>query len=162
MNVLLEEYTSAFGGSRNAMFRLKENWGMLHQRFDGVEKLWKKLRKTTDLEEYKSLSAVERAQAAYDTGRAENELQLRAYLDAVLEAQEELEAEAAAEMEGRISDLKCLRCDGAMIDHGPFTFKLGEESLFFSDINRLMSGSLTLHLLRCESCGKVEFFAPDK
>ena len=57
MNVLLEEYTVAFGGSRNAMFRLKENWGMLHQRFDGVEKLWKKLRKTTDLEEYKSLSA---------------------------------------------------------------------------------------------------------
>ena len=113
-------------------------------------------------DKYKSLSAVERAQAAYDTGRAENELQLRAYLDAVLEAQEELEAEAAAEMEGRISDLKCLRCDGAMIDHGPFTFKLGEESLFFSDINRLMSGSLTLHLLRCESCGKVEFFAPDK
>ena len=57
MNLLLEEYTVAFGGSRNAMFRLKENWGMLHQRFDGVEKLWKKLRKTTDLEEYKSLSA---------------------------------------------------------------------------------------------------------
>ena len=57
MNVLLEEYTEAFGGSRNAMFRLKENWGMLHQRFDGVEKLWKKLRKTTDLQEYKSLSA---------------------------------------------------------------------------------------------------------
>ena len=112
-------------------------------------------------DKYKSLSAVERAQAAYDTGRAENAAQLRAYLDAVQEAQEELEAEAAAEAESRISDLKCLRCDGAMIDHGPFTFKLGEESLFFSDINRLMSGSLTLHLLRCESCGKVEFFAPD-
>ena len=57
MNALLEEYTEAFGGSRNAMFRLKENWGMLHPRFEGVDKLWKKLRKTTDLEEYKSLSA---------------------------------------------------------------------------------------------------------
>ena len=57
MNALLEEYTVAFGGSRNAMFRLKENWGMLHPRFEGVDKLWKKLRKTTDLEEYKSLSA---------------------------------------------------------------------------------------------------------
>ena len=112
-------------------------------------------------DKYKSLPAVERAQAAYDTGRAENGSQLRAYLDAVQEAQAEREAEAAAEAESRISDLKCLRCDGAMIDHGPFTFKLGEESLFFSDINRLMSGSLTLHLLRCESCGKVEFFAPD-
>ena len=57
MNALLEEYTVSFGGSRNAMFRLKENWGFLHTRFDGVDKLWKKLRKTTDLEEYKSITA---------------------------------------------------------------------------------------------------------
>jgi len=57
MNALLEEYTVAFGGSRNAMFRLKENWGFLHTRFEGVDKLWKKLRKTTDLTEYKSITA---------------------------------------------------------------------------------------------------------
>ncbi|MBQ6719001.1 MAG: tRNA-dihydrouridine synthase family protein [Oscillospiraceae bacterium] len=57
MNALLEEYTVAFGGSRNAMFRLKENWGFLHTRFEGVDKLWKKLRKTTDLNEYKSITA---------------------------------------------------------------------------------------------------------
>lgn len=58
MNTLLEEYTVAFGGSRNAMFRLKENWGMLHTQFEGVEKLWKKLRKTTDLDEYKAVTAA--------------------------------------------------------------------------------------------------------
>ena len=57
MNALLEEYTEAFGGSRNAMFRLKENWGFLHTRFEGVDKLWKKLRKTTDLNEYRSITA---------------------------------------------------------------------------------------------------------
>ena len=57
MNALLEEYTAAFGGSRNAMFRLKENWGFLHARFDGIDKLWKRLRKTTDLQEYKSITA---------------------------------------------------------------------------------------------------------
>lgn len=57
MNSLLEEYTVAFGGSRNAMFRLKENWGFLHSRFEGCDKLWKKLRKTTDLEEYKAVTA---------------------------------------------------------------------------------------------------------
>ena len=57
MNALLEEYTVAFGGSRNAMFRLKENWGFLHSRFEGCDKLWKKLRKTTDLAEYKSITA---------------------------------------------------------------------------------------------------------
>ena len=56
MNALLEAYTEAFGGSRNAMFRLKENWGFLHSRFDGCDKLWKKLRKTTDVDEFRSLS----------------------------------------------------------------------------------------------------------
>ena len=57
MNALLAEYTVSFGGSRNAMFRLKENWGLLHTRFEGVDKLWKKLRKTTDLTEYKTITA---------------------------------------------------------------------------------------------------------
>lgn len=57
MNALLEEYTVAFGGARNAMFRLKENWGFLHPRFEGVDKLWKRLRKTTNLEEYKAITA---------------------------------------------------------------------------------------------------------
>ena len=57
MDALLEEYTVAFGGSRNAMFRLKENWGFLHSRFEGCDKLWKRLRKTTDLQEYKAITA---------------------------------------------------------------------------------------------------------
>lgn len=49
---LLEEYLDAFGGSRNAMFRLKENWRYLICKFDGADKLYKHLRKTTDLAEY--------------------------------------------------------------------------------------------------------------
>ena len=53
---LMEEYIVAFGSARNAMFRLKENWGFLHLRFDDTDKLWKKLRKTTDIEEYKSIT----------------------------------------------------------------------------------------------------------
>jgi len=53
---LLESYLVAFGGSRNAMFRLKENWGFLVTRFEGSEKLWKRLRKTTDLAEYRSIT----------------------------------------------------------------------------------------------------------
>ena len=56
-NVLLEEYLTAFGGSRNAMFRLKENWRYLLCRFENSEKLGKRLRKTTDLAEYKSITA---------------------------------------------------------------------------------------------------------
>jgi tRNA-dihydrouridine synthase len=54
-DALLEEYLVLFGGSRNAMFRLKENWSYLLPRFENSEKLGKQLRKTTDLAEYKSI-----------------------------------------------------------------------------------------------------------
>ena len=56
MDTLLEEYQVAFGSARNAMFRLKENWHLLAGRFEGSEKLVKRLRKTTDLEEYKLIT----------------------------------------------------------------------------------------------------------
>jgi len=56
MDALLEEYLIAFGGSRNAMFRLKEHWRYLLCKFEGSEKLAKRLRKTTDLGEYKQIT----------------------------------------------------------------------------------------------------------
>ena len=57
MNELMAVYEVEFGGSRNAIFRLKENWGFLHDRFEGSEKLWKRLRKTTDASEFKAITA---------------------------------------------------------------------------------------------------------
>ena len=57
MNELMAVYEVEFGGSRNAIFRLKENWGFLHERFAGCDKLWKRLRKTTDAAEFKSITA---------------------------------------------------------------------------------------------------------
>ncbi len=54
---LTEEYVRVFGSHRNAMFRLKENWGFLRCRFEGSDKLWKRLRKTTDFGEYQSVTA---------------------------------------------------------------------------------------------------------
>ena len=54
---LLETYIEVFGGARNAMFRMKENWGFLRHRFDGSDRLWKDLRKTTDLHEYRRITA---------------------------------------------------------------------------------------------------------
>ena len=54
---LLETYLSLFGGSRNAMFRMKEHWSFLRTRFADSDGLWKRLRKTTDLAEYRSLTA---------------------------------------------------------------------------------------------------------
>lgn len=54
---LFEAYRLSYGGPRNAMFRMKEVW--LYQKclFQDSEKLWKKLRKTTDLAEYKEITA---------------------------------------------------------------------------------------------------------
>ena len=56
MNELMAVYEVEFGGTRNAIFRLKENWGFLHDRFEGSEKLWKRLRKTTDGDEFKAIT----------------------------------------------------------------------------------------------------------
>ena len=53
---LTEEYISAFGSARNAMFRLKENWHHLICRFEGGEKLYKRLRKTTDIQEFEAIT----------------------------------------------------------------------------------------------------------
>ena len=53
---LLESYTEVFGSQRNAMFRLKENWHFLLCRFEGSEKLGKKLLKTTDMAEFSAIT----------------------------------------------------------------------------------------------------------
>ena len=54
---LFAVYTDVFGGTRNAMFRLKENWRHLLCKLEGSEKLGKRLRKTTDLAEYHTIIA---------------------------------------------------------------------------------------------------------
>lgn len=110
---------------------------------------------------YKSLSAVERAEAAIQTGRAKEGIKLKEYLDAVHEAQQQKEAQKAERERSRVSQLHCIRCNEPMSYYGPLTFKLGEETYFFSDLNRLMSGSIAMDVYRCGSCGKVEFFIPD-
>ena len=56
-DTLLETYIETFGSARNAIFRLKENWHCMIMLFEDSEKLWKKLRKTTDIEEYRTITA---------------------------------------------------------------------------------------------------------
>ena len=111
---------------------------------------------------YESLSAVERAEAALKSGRATDSNELRKYLDNVRSAQKKKEEAQKASNDKRATNYECLRCKGRMLNYGPITFKLGEETYFFSDLNRLITGSLTMNLLRCEKCGKVEFFAFDE
>jgi tRNA-dihydrouridine synthase len=56
-DMLLETYIETFGSARNAIFRLKENWHCMIFLFEDSEKLWKKLRKTTDIAEYRAITA---------------------------------------------------------------------------------------------------------
>lgn len=56
MNELLEAYCSAFGSSRNAMFRLKEYWSYLRWSFPQDSKLFKQLRKTTDVGQFRQIT----------------------------------------------------------------------------------------------------------
>ena len=56
MEDLLEQYRVAFGSSRNAMFRLKENWRLILKAHPAPEKLRKKLLKTTDEGEYREIT----------------------------------------------------------------------------------------------------------
>ena len=111
--------------------------------------------------QYEKLSAVERAEAALSSGRAENAGELRSYLENIHNARQEEDENRKADKEKRVSGMTCLRCGGQMLNYGKATFKLGEETYFFSDLNRLMSGSVTMNVFRCEACGKVEFFAFD-
>ncbi len=55
-DLLLEHYIREFGGSRNAMFRMKENWRHWLCKFANSEVLGKRLRKTTDVDEYKAIT----------------------------------------------------------------------------------------------------------
>ena len=57
LNALMDDYTEEFSGCRNALFRMKENWAYLHNRFAGSDKLWKQMRKTTDAAQFRALSA---------------------------------------------------------------------------------------------------------
>ena len=56
LQALMEEYSVAFGSSRNAMFRLKENWRYLFCLFKPDAKLQKRLRKATTLPEYHTIT----------------------------------------------------------------------------------------------------------
>lgn len=77
--------------------------------------------------------------------------------DELHQALEEQQARQAACRTGKT----CLRCGGEMFRRGEYQLKLGQETFFFSDLNRLLSGSMTVEVLCCEQCGKLEFYDPE-
>ena len=113
-------------------------------------------------EKYSPMTNVERGLLAWETGRAESREELREFVEQMARTREEKQEKERADREQKRTGKTCLRCGGEMLDLGSMKIKLGEETFFFSDWNRLASGSLDVQVLRCEDCGKAEFYIPEQ
>lgn len=113
-------------------------------------------------EKYSPMTNVERGLLAWETGRAESREELREFVEQAERTREEKQEKEREDREQKRTGKTCLRCGGEMLDLGSMKLKLGEETFFFSDWNRLASGSLDVQVLRCEDCGKVEFYIPEQ
>ena len=109
-------------------------------------------------DKYCGYTNVELGFLAYETGRAESADQLEEFVNRMKKVREENEEKKREERQRRLTGKKCLRCGKEMLDHGSVKLKLGEEPFFFSDFNRLVSGSMAVRVLRCEACNKAEFY----
>ncbi len=117
-------------------------------------------------DKYHDLQGVELAQKILATGRAKNVVGIRDYMkDKIRYEQEALEKEKKKQEEFNAKHPetgKCPKCGGPMHQYGPVVFKLGEETFLFSDLNRLITGSLSVRLDRCKECGYTEFYTPNE
>ena len=111
-------------------------------------------------EKYSPMTNVERGLLAWETGRAESREELREFVEQAERTREEKQEKEREDREQKRTGKTCLRCGGEMLDLGSMKLKLGEETFFFSDWNRLASGSMDVQVLRCEDCGKAEFYIP--
>ena len=111
---------------------------------------------------YSPMTNVERGLLAWETGRAESREELREFVEQAERTREEKQEKEREDREQKRTGKICLRCGGEMLDLGSMKLKLGEETFFFSDWNRLASGSLDVQVLRCEDCGKAEFYIPEQ
>ena len=55
-------------------------------------------------------------------------------------------------------NLNCLRCGARMESLGTEDIQLGHHSLLFGDLSNLLSGSLSVDIMVCQNCKKLEFF----
>ena len=56
LNELSDTYCTVFGSKRNAIYRMKDNWHYLIALFDGSDKLWKEMRKSTDYDRFMAIA----------------------------------------------------------------------------------------------------------
>ena len=56
LNELSDTYCTVFESKRNAIYRMKDNWHYLIALFEGTDKLWKEMRKSTDYDRFMSIA----------------------------------------------------------------------------------------------------------
>ena len=56
LNELSDTYCTIFGSKRNAIYRMKDNWHYLIALFEGSDKLWKEMRKSTDYDRFMAIA----------------------------------------------------------------------------------------------------------
>lgn len=104
---------------------------------------------------YGVLSMRERVQYLLDFGHPEEPERLREYLSTP-------EERAQKAREAKKSGLTCLRCGGEMLKYGRHSFPLGDEGLFGTVLREgWMTSWMEMDILRCERCGRAEFFLPN-
>lgn len=56
LNELRDTYCQVFESKRNAIYRMKDNWHYLIALFEGSDKLWKEMRKSTDYDRFMAIA----------------------------------------------------------------------------------------------------------
>ena len=56
LNELSDTYCVVFESKRNAIYRMKDNWHYLISLFDGSDRHWKQMRKSTDYDQFMSIA----------------------------------------------------------------------------------------------------------
>ena len=57
--------------------------------------------------------------------------------------------------------MECLRCGAGMEDLGCEDIQLGQYGFFTGQLSNMLSGSLSVRILRCPNCKKIELFSAD-
>ena len=57
--------------------------------------------------------------------------------------------------------MECLRCGAGMEDLGCEYIQLGQYGFFTGHLSNMLSGSLSVRILRCPNCKKIELFSAD-
>ena len=103
---------------------------------------------------YGELPMKERVKYLLDFGQPEEPERLRDYLSTP-------EERAQKAREAKKSGLTCLRCGGDMLKYGHKLIPVGEEGVLGPVLrDGLLTPWMELDVLRCEKCGRAEFFLP--